>query len=93
MATHLRRTKAAIKVQKVIRAWLCRKKYSRIQAATQVLQRFYRGHLARKYTQALRKNNAVCYLVLFIDNILCIRNWPLSRISIGGSIFIGVLNC
>lgn len=63
MATHLRRTKAAVKVQKIIRAWLCRKKYSRIQAAIQVLQRFYRGYLARKYTHELRKNNAVCNLI------------------------------
>jgi len=56
---HLRRTKAATTIQKVIRAWLCRKKYLRIQAATLDLQRYYRGTVARKFTQELRRNNAV----------------------------------
>lgn len=60
-ATHLRRTKAAIKIQKVIRAWLCRKKYLRVQAATLILQKYYRGYIARQFTQELRQNNAVSH--------------------------------
>lgn len=69
LATHLRRTKAAIKIQKVIRMWLCHKKYLRIRAAAFVLQRYYRGFVARKYTQELRRNNAVIY---FSTNFSCI---------------------
>jgi len=61
---HLRRTKAATRIQKVIRAWLCRKKYLRIQAATLDLQRYYRGTVARKFTQELRRNNAVSNLFI-----------------------------
>jgi len=64
LATHLRQTKAATKIQKVIRAWLCRKKYLRIKTATLNLQRYYRGSVARKFTQELRRNNAVCYLYI-----------------------------
>lgn len=43
--------------------WLCRKKYLRIQAATLVLQQYYRGYKARKFTQELRRNKAVSNLV------------------------------
>jgi len=39
--------------------WLCRKKYLQIQAAILVLQRYYRGYKARKFTLELRRNNAV----------------------------------
>lgn len=39
--------------------WLCRKKYLQLQAATLVLQRYYRGYKARKFTLELRRNNAV----------------------------------
>lgn len=59
LATNLRRTKATIKIQKVVRGWLCRKKYLRIKAATLVLQRYHRGFMARKFTQDLRRYNAV----------------------------------
>lgn len=55
--------------------WLCHKKYLRIQAAANVLQRYYRGYVARKYTQELRRNNAVInlnsrflYIFTFTDN-------------------------
>lgn len=64
LATHLRRTKAATKIQKVIRAWLCRKKYLRVQAATLILQQYYRGYVARKFTHELRQNNAVSSLTI-----------------------------
>lgn len=59
LATYLRRTKAAIKIQKVVRMWLCRKKYLHLQATVLVLQRYYRGYKARKFTLELRRNNAV----------------------------------
>jgi len=39
--------------------WLCRKKYLQLQAAILVLQRYYRGYKARKFTLELRQNNAV----------------------------------
>lgn len=39
--------------------WLCRKMYLRKQAATLVLQRYYRGYVARKLTLEMRRNNAV----------------------------------
>lgn len=38
---------------------MCRKKYLRLKAATLVLQRYHRGYMARKFTQDLRRNNAV----------------------------------
>lgn len=59
MATYLRKTKAATKIQKVVRMWLCRKMYLRKQAATLVLQRYYRGYVARKLALEMRRNNAV----------------------------------
>jgi len=55
--------------------WLCRKKYLQLQAATLVLQRYYRGYKARKFTLELRQNNAVRnYFRIVIHTIKCITN-------------------
>jgi hypothetical protein len=48
--------------------WLCRKKYLHLQAAVLVLQRYYRGYKARKFTLELRRNNAVSYYFI-IDKL------------------------
>lgn len=39
---------ATIMIQKTVRGWLQKLKYRRLKAATLTLQRFYRGHLARR---------------------------------------------
>ncbi|KAL7980035.1 hypothetical protein Chor_001303 [Crotalus horridus] len=48
LAMFLRRTKAAITIQKCQRMYATRKRYRRIRAATVTLQSYLRGYLARK---------------------------------------------
>lgn len=48
LATFLRRTRAAIIIQKFQRMYVIRKRYRRTRAATVVLQSYSRGYLARK---------------------------------------------
>jgi len=54
--------------------WLCRKKYLQLQAAILVLQRYYRGYKARKFTLELKRNNAVSnhFRIFIMYNILLI---------------------
>uniref|UniRef100_A0A8C4WU36 Myosin VAa n=1 Tax=Eptatretus burgeri TaxID=7764 RepID=A0A8C4WU36_EPTBU len=49
---------ACIRMQKTIRGWLQRRRYTRMRSATITIQRFARGHQARCYTKFLRQTRA-----------------------------------
>ncbi|XP_049577986.1 unconventional myosin-Va isoform X1 [Syngnathus scovelli] len=55
-AERLRR--ACVSIQKTIRCWLARKKYLRMKQSAVTVQRYVRGHQARRYVRFLRRTKA-----------------------------------
>ncbi|XP_063044202.1 unconventional myosin-Va isoform X3 [Engraulis encrasicolus] len=49
---------ACIRIQKTIRCWLARKKYLRMKKASVTIQRFVRGHLARRLVKFMRRTRS-----------------------------------
>ncbi|KAL2088781.1 hypothetical protein ACEWY4_015680 [Coilia grayii] len=49
---------ACIRIQKTIRCWLARKKYLRMKNASITIQRYVRGHQARRLAKFLRRTRA-----------------------------------
>ena len=61
----MRRTKAAIHVQKCWRAFVERRKYARIRQATICIQAFTRGMFARTQYTTLRRNVKATIIQVF----------------------------
>ncbi|KAM5305478.1 unconventional myosin-Vb-like [Glossophaga mutica] len=53
---------ATIMIQKTVRGWLQRVKYRRLKGAALTLQRYCRGHLARRLAEHLRRTQAAVVL-------------------------------
>ena len=55
LATFLRKTKAAVSIQRNVRCFICRRRYQNLRKATVVLQACYRGGQARREYTKLRE--------------------------------------
>ncbi|XP_053520207.1 unconventional myosin-Vb isoform X3 [Artibeus jamaicensis] len=53
---------ATIMIQKTVRGWLQRVKHRRLKGAALTLQRYFRGHLARRLAEHLRRTRAAVVL-------------------------------
>ncbi|XP_067003336.2 unconventional myosin-Va [Anabrus simplex] len=53
-------------IQKQVRAFICRKKYLRIQRATRCIQRYVRGYLARRRVYHIRRRKAAVTIQKYV---------------------------
>ena len=73
-----------IMIQKNVKMWLYRKKYIRIQKAVGVLQKWTRGHLARKRVVGIRQNKAAVKIQALVRGWLQFRKYTkLRKLAVG----------
>ncbi|BES97844.1 MYSc [Nesidiocoris tenuis] len=61
--------KCCIVIQKAVRGFLVRRRYTRTLKATNTLQRYFRGYLARRRVEGMRRNRAAVKIQT------CVRRW------------------
>jgi len=73
-----------IMIQKNVKMWLYRKKYIRTQAATATIQRWVRGHQARRRVTGIRRNNAAVKMQAVVRGWLQLRRYQkMKKLAIG----------
>ncbi|XP_005184334.1 unconventional myosin-Va isoform X3 [Musca domestica] len=78
------RKKYIITIQSVIRRFICRRRYLRLQRTALGIQRYARGYLARKKAQAVREARAAIVISKYARGWLCRRRYLRLRRSICG---------
>jgi len=69
-----------VMIQKNVKMWLYRKKYLRTQAATSTIQRWVRGHGARRRVTEIRKNKAAVRIQATVRGWLQMRRYHKMRL-------------